>query len=152
MARLSVRQPKIKPPITRDILKVTKKTAWRPFNNLAQRGVPPRAIAIFMLKLVVGQMAKNRTDWDEPKAMKMYTLKRFPGRILQMARDIEALNSDPILNPGRRLVPMEERHTTARNLMREMSDKNLLNRKRSAHEFAELNTRTKQTKTHWREL
>src|SRR6266699_178026 len=100
MARRSARQTRIVPHLApQTIITEAKRSAWKPFRELAKRGVPPSLIELFMFKLMVRQWTRKRTDWDEPKSMKRHTLKRFPARIQQMAQDIEALNADPVLGP-----------------------------------------------------
>src|SRR5207247_10040590 len=94
---------------TQTIITKEKRSAWKPFRELAKRGVPPSLIELFMFKLMVRQWIRKRTDWDEPKSMKRHTLKRFPARIQQMAQDIEALNADPVLGPVDVLLPSAKR-------------------------------------------
>jgi hypothetical protein len=120
------------------IIAEAKRSAWKPYRELANRGVPPRLIELFMFKLMIRQWTRKRTDWDEPKSMKRYTLKRFPARIQQMAQDIRALNADQIVGPLHVLLSGEKQRQTGRNLAEEMRDRSTRDRKQLAYRLHEL--------------
>lgn len=140
MARRSARQTRIVPHLApQTIITEAKRSAWKPFRELAKRGVPPSLIELFMFKLTVRQWTRKRTDWDEPKSMKRHTLKRFPARIQQMAQDIEALNADPVLGPLDVLLPGDKQtQGVGRNLVEEIRDRTTRERKQLARRLDEL--------------
>jgi hypothetical protein len=117
-----------------------KRFARRSSRELSQRGVPPHILSYFVFKLTISLAARHRTDWDKPRAMKRYTLKRFPARILQLADKIEALNSDPILGPSHVFLPCDRPGRTGRDLKEEMRDTAAIKRKALAHRLNELPT------------
>src|SRR5437667_12289025 len=140
MARRSARQTRIVPHLApQTIITEATRSAWKPFRELAKRGVPPSLIELFMFKLMVRQWIRKRTDWDEPKSMKRHTLKRFPARIQQMAQDIEALNADPVLGPVDVLLPgNKQTQGVGRNLVEEIRDRTTRERKQLARRLHEL--------------
>jgi hypothetical protein len=103
---------------SREDIEEAKKFASAACQKLALRGVPIKALNVFMLQVMFRQAASKRTDWDRPRAMPWYTLRKLPERIRTLAREIEAVNSDSMLEPVHLLFP--ERESTPRDLRQEL--------------------------------
>jgi hypothetical protein len=85
--------------------------------------------------LILFQGIKKRRDWDEPRSVKWYTLKRFPRRIEAFAKEIERLNDDPIIGPLHLFVPSRTKGERGRNLVEELRDSGARRREALAHKL-----------------
>ena len=118
-----------------EIVREAMRSARRPWENLINCGVPRNILNNFIVRIILYQGIKNRRDWDEPRSMKWYTLKRFPRRIETIAIDIERLNNDPIIGPLHVLVSARTKGPGGRNLIEEMRDMDGRRRQALAHEL-----------------
>lgn len=121
---------------SKEIIEEAKKSAWKPYQELARHGVPSRALDMFMLQILFRQAASARTDWDELKGIKVHTLRRFPRRVREFAKQIEALNTNAILAPVHLLFP-EREQKTGRNLLHEKRE-GAFDRVKFAYQFEDL--------------